>query len=94
MCNIRNCKNSKLPPSACLARRAAPKRNRKEVCLSLQTVNVGGAPRTTPCTGQNRGWVKCEGDGPTPPEVGWVVYSGKSKPGMWKAATEVSYEAP
>ena len=63
MCNIRNCKNSKLPPSACLARRAAPKRNRKEVCLSLQTVNVGGAPRTTPCTSQNRGWVKPIGFG-------------------------------
>ena len=40
--------------------------------------------------GQNRGWIKAEGGGAVPPLKGWVVYSSRSKPGMWKAATEVS----
>ena len=27
--------------------------------------------------GRNRGWLKVQGDGATPPETGWLVYSNK-----------------
>ena len=40
--------------------------------------------------GLNRGWIKAEGDGASPPAKGWVVYSSRARPGMWKAATELS----